>query len=92
MPSNQLILCRPLLLLPSIFQVIQTVTRAQFRVRVYVSTHTLFPPFRHFVLLLSVSLWKHISTQLAGQGLVTGPLGSGGWDSGLSLLQPNFRL
>ena len=72
MPSNQLTLCRPLFLLPSIFQVIQTVTRAQLRVRVYVSTRTLFPPFRHFVLLLSVSLWKHISTQLAGQGLATG--------------------
>ena len=42
--------------------------------RVSIHSHcTLFPPNKHFYSLhYFVSMWKFISTQLTGQGLVTG--------------------
>ena len=55
------------------------------------STRTLFPPNKHFVSLLSVSLWKFISTKLKGQGLATG-CWSSGRDSVPSLPRPDFNL
>ena len=60
--------------------------------RVCVHTYP-FSSFQTLYLLRCfLSLWKYISTELMGQGLVTGPWGSSGWDLGLSLLQPNFGL
>ena len=75
-PSNQLIVCRPLLLLPSIFQVIQTTTRAQLRVHVYVCPHVPFLPLSDTLLasLLSLSVEIHLYTA-DGPGPGHWPLG-----------------
>ena len=35
--------------------------------------HYSFPPNKHYLFHSCVSVWKIISTQLAGQGLATGP-------------------
>ena len=55
-------------------------------------THTLFLRVNTLLAsLLSVSLWKFISTQLTAQGLVAGHWSSGE-DSALSLPRPDFNL
>ena len=58
------------------------------------SACTLFPSNKHITCFTPVSMCKFISTQLTGQGLVTGhwPWRSSGEDSAISLSWPDFKL
>lgn len=49
-------------------------------------TGTPFPPNKHFVSLFSISIWKFISKQLMGQGLVTDHWSLVIWWLGFSVL------
>ena len=49
-------------------------------------------PNKQLASLFSISMWKFLSTQLMGQGLITGPWWSSGYDSSLSMQQPDSSL
>ena len=56
MPSNHLILCHPLLLLPSIFPIIRVFSNEP-------ALHSKWPKYWSFSLSISPYLWSHEATE-----------------------------